>query len=64
MEFEKLHGGYDKIKILYNRATHALKDASAFEEQFNLLQVKGHLWRVWGKQAYKTNDSPFANTIK
>lgn len=31
---------------IYNRAVHYVKDVSSFEEKYNLLQIKGHLWRV------------------
>lgn len=31
---------------IYNRAVHYVKDVSSFEEKYNLLQIKGHLWCV------------------
>lgn len=43
MEFERLHDGYKNIRVIYNRAQHAVKDLSTFEEKFNLLQVQRHL---------------------
>ena len=43
IEFEKLHGGYANIKVIYNRAIHVLNDMTGFEERFNLLQARSHL---------------------
>ena len=43
IEFEKLHGGYANIKVIYNRAIHVLNDMTDFEERFNLLQARSHL---------------------
>ena len=43
MEFERLHGGYNNIRIIYNRAQRAIKDMNTFEEKFNLFRVQGHL---------------------
>ena len=44
--FEREHGRFENVKKVYNRAVHALKDISGFEEKYNLLQVQGHLWSV------------------
>lgn len=44
--FEREHGRFENVKKVYNRAVHALKDISGFEEKYNLLQAQGHLWCV------------------
>lgn len=46
IEFERERGRFENVKKIYNRAVHALKDISGFEEKYNLLQAQGHLWCV------------------
>ena len=54
--FERENNRFEKVKTVYNRAIHALKDVSEFEDKYNLLQAKGHLSRVCSSKETKHFD--------